>query len=104
MTNNFHNMSTCEIVDEYGELNLQMKAIEARLKDLKEELKDRKIEKAEGNNFSLTITEQISGRMDTKAVKEYLGEEIAQKFEMIVVSSVVRVKNALPSIKLFRAA
>ena len=39
---------------------------------------------------TVTATEQIAGRLDIKAVKEYLGESY-HRFENVVVSTVIRI-------------
>jgi hypothetical protein len=46
---------------------------------------------AAGNEFTVTATEQISGRLDTKAVREFLGDAY-HRFENAVVSTVIRIK------------
>ncbi len=66
---------------------------EAELKDLKDELKRRGVEEARGERFTVTAKEQISGRLDAKAVREFLGDTYC-RFETAVVSTVVRVKAA----------
>ncbi len=104
MSDNLHNTPTSQIIDEYGDLNLQAKAIEARLKELKEELIRREVVKDKGMNYSLTVTDQISMRLDTKALKAALGEDICKEYEMPISSTVVRVKQALPEINMMRAA
>jgi hypothetical protein len=51
-----------------------------------------KLVEVSGCRFSVTATEQIAGRLDTKAVKEYLGESY-HCFENAVVSTVIRIKS-----------
>lgn len=46
---------------------------------------------AAGDNFAVTASEQISGRLDTKAVKDFLGESYC-RFEVAIVSTVIRIK------------
>jgi hypothetical protein len=46
-----------------------------------------------GEHFTITATEQIAGRLDTKAVKEYLGESY-HRYEIAVISTVIRIKAA----------
>ena len=41
----------------------------------------------------MTATEQIAGRLDAKAVRDYLGAAYS-RFEVAVVSTVVRIKAA----------
>jgi len=68
-----------------------LKGAEAECKSLKDEFKRRGLAEASGDNFTVTATEQIAGRLDTKAVKEYLGESF-RRFEIAVVSAVIRIK------------
>jgi len=44
-----------------------------------------------GSEFTVTATEQIAGRLDVKAVKEYLGESW-HRFEVAAVTTVIRIK------------
>ena len=41
----------------------------------------------------MTATEQIAGRLDAKAVRDYLGAAYS-RFEVAVVSTVIRIKAA----------
>jgi hypothetical protein len=104
MTTIFHNATDAQIVDEYGDLNLQLKAIEARLKDLKSELIERGVDKAAGSKYELSISQQVSLRADQKAIREFLGETRWNDFLTPSQSSVVRVKQALPEIPLYHIA
>jgi hypothetical protein len=88
----FHNLSTNQIADDYGALKLQAESIEARLKDLKAELIKRDVTSATGARFAVTVSEQSATRLDTKALKEALGESICAEFEKTSMSIVVRVK------------
>jgi hypothetical protein len=45
-----------------------------------------------GDQFTVTATEQIAGRLDSNAVKEYLGESY-RRFEVAVISTVIRIKS-----------
>ena len=56
------------------------------------EFKSRGLIEVAGRQFAITATEQIAGRLDTKAVKEYLGESY-HWFENVIVSTVVRIKS-----------
>jgi hypothetical protein len=44
-----------------------------------------------GEQFTVTRSEQISGRLDVAAVKQYLGDSWRQ-FETATVSTVIRIK------------
>lgn len=70
----FDNLSDAALADEIGELDCQAKAIEARIKDLKLELTRRGVEKAEGERFNVTKSEAVRWSLDTKVVREELGE------------------------------
>jgi len=50
-----------------------MKAAEAELAAVKNEFKGRGLAEAAVDEFAFTATEQISGRLDAKAVEEFLG-------------------------------
>jgi hypothetical protein len=69
-----------------------LKGAEAECKLLKEEFKHRGLVEVAGAHFTVTATEQIAGRLDAKAVKEYLGESY-RRFEVAVISTVIRVKS-----------
>jgi len=104
MTKNFHNISSERLADEYGHLSLQAKAIEERMKNIKNELIQRDIVSIKGGKYSLTISEQISIRLDMKKIKEFLGSDSCKDFEIISTSMVVRIKSSLPEIKVMEAA
>jgi hypothetical protein len=92
-TSRFHNLSDATLADELGRVDAISKAAEAELKALKDEFKTRGLSVAAGDAFMVTATEQIAGRLDAKAVREYLGAAYS-RFEVAVVSTVIRVKPA----------
>ena len=102
-TSRFHNLSDAALADEIGRVDAIVKSAEAELKALKEEFKARGLSSASGDAFSVTATEQIAGRLDSKAVKEFLGEAYT-KFETAVVSTVVRIKPAVRPLAIALAA
>ena len=59
----------------------------------KDEFKARGLSAVTGDAFSVTATEQIAGRLDAKAVRDYLGAAYS-RFEVAVVSTVIRIKAA----------
>jgi hypothetical protein len=69
----FHNLSDAALADEIGRVDSISKAAEAELKVLKDEFKAR--------------------RLDTKAVREFLGPTSA-RFEVPVISTVIRIRAA----------
>jgi hypothetical protein len=89
----FHNLSNEALADELGRVDSIVKAAEAELTLLKNEFKARNVAEVAGEHFTVTSTEQISGPLDTKAVKAFLGESYV-KFEQAVVSTVIRIKAA----------
>ena len=99
----FHNIADAALADEIGRLDAIVKAAEAELKAAKDEFKARGLTAASGDAYAVTATEQIAGRLDAKAIKAHLGDAYA-KFEMAVVSTVIRVKPAIPSLAVALAA
>jgi hypothetical protein len=93
ITSRFHNLSDAALADELGRVDSISKAAESELKALKDEFKVRGLAAATGDAFIVTATEQIAGRLDAKAVRDYLGAAYS-RFEVAVVSTVIRVKAA----------
>jgi hypothetical protein len=91
ITSRFHNLSDSALADAIGYADAVLKGAEAECKSLKDEFKRRGLAEAYGENFTVTATEQIAARLDSKAVKKYLGESY-RRFEIAVISTVVRVK------------
>ena len=87
----FHNVSDEALADLLGQADAVLKGAEAECKLLKDEFKRRALVEVAGDQFTVTATEQIAGRLDSKAVKEYLGESY-RRFEVAVISTVIRVK------------
>jgi hypothetical protein len=89
----FHNLSDAALADELGRVDSVVKGAEAELTLLKNEIKARNISEVAGEQFTVTATEQIAGRLDAKAVKAFLGDSYV-KFEQAVISTVIRIKAA----------
>ncbi len=87
----FHNLSDAQLADAIGRQDAIVKAHEAELAALKDEMKRREIAEAVGEEFTVTAAEQISGRLDSKAVKEFLGDGYC-RFERAIISTVIRIK------------
>jgi hypothetical protein len=87
----FHNVSNEALADMLGQADAVLKGAEAECKLLKDEFKRRGLVEVAGDQFTVTATEQIAGRLDSKAVKEYLGESY-RRFEIAVISTVIRIK------------
>ena len=78
-----------------GNADAALKGAEAECKALKDEIKRRGLLEAAGESFAIRVSEQISGRLDVAAVKQYLGESW-RRFEVATVSTVVRIKAVKP--------
>ena len=102
--NRFHNHSDAQLADEIGRVDAIFKAAEAELKALKATFIDRKVNSAMGNSYTVTAAEQIAGRLDTKAVREFLGASVAARFELVTISAVVRIKPTARTLAVAMAA
>jgi hypothetical protein len=94
-TSRFHNLSAAALADAIGHADAVLKGAEAECKVLKDEFKSRGLLNAAGEQFTVTRSEQISGRLDVGAVKQHLGESW-RKFEIATVSTVIRIKAVKP--------
>jgi hypothetical protein len=93
-TSKFHNLSNEALADAIGSADLALKAHEAECKALKEEFKARGLLTAAGEHFTVTRSDQVSSRLDTAAVKAFLGDA-CRKFEAASISTVIRIKPTL---------
>lgn len=91
ITTRFHNLSDAALADALGQADAVLKGAEAECKSLKDEFKRRALTEVAGEHFTVTAAEQIAGRLDTKAVKAYLGESY-RRFEIAVISTTIRIK------------
>jgi hypothetical protein len=89
--NRFYNLSNEGLADAIGNADLALKAHEAEVKALKEEFKARGILTAEGECFTVNRSDQVSGRLDTAAVKAFLGDA-RRKFATASITTVIRIK------------
>src|ERR1700684_3629495 len=87
----FHNLTDEALADSIARADAIVKGAEAELTALKDECKARGLAEVAGDEFAVTATEQISGRIDSKAVKALLGDGYF-KFEKAIVSTVIRIK------------
>jgi hypothetical protein len=87
----FDNLSDRMLADELGHADALLKGAEAECKSLKDEFKRRGLSEVAGDEFTVTAAEQIAGRLDVKAVKEYLSVSW-RRFEIASVSTVFRIK------------
>jgi hypothetical protein len=90
-TSRHHNLSNEMLADAIGQADAILKGAEAEVKTLKEEFRRRGLLDAAGEHFAVRASEQISGRLDTKAVREFLGDRY-HRFEQPVVSTVIRIR------------
>ena len=90
-TSRFHNLSDSALADELGHADALLKGAEAECKVLKDEFKRRGLAEVAGSEFTVTATEQIAGRLDVSAVKQYLGDSW-RRFEVATLSTVIRIK------------
>lgn len=79
MTNQFHNVSTVDLADEFGDIKAQISALEEREKALRETLLARGIDEvpAIGRRWTVKASESMSKRLDTKALRELFGDGLA---------------------------
>jgi hypothetical protein len=89
ITSRFHNLSNGALADALGNADASLKGAETECKALKDEIKRRGLLEATGDGFAIRVSEQISGRLDVAAVKQYLGDSW-RRFEVATVSTVVR--------------
>ena len=91
ITSRFHNVSNEALADALGHADALLKGAEAECKALKDEFKRRGILTEAGEQFTVIRSEQISGRLDVSAVKQYLGDSW-RRFEVATVSTDIRIK------------
>jgi hypothetical protein len=87
----FNNLPDEALADALGRADAVLKGAEAECKTLKDEFKRRGLLEAAGDEFTVTATEQISSRLDAKAVQESLGDAY-HRFENAMISTVIRIK------------
>jgi hypothetical protein len=91
ITSRFHNLSNEALADELGHADALLKGAEVECRELKDEFKRRGLLTVAGEQFTVSRSEQISGRLDVSAVKQYLGDSW-RRFEIASVSTVIRIK------------
>ena len=76
--NEFHNISTPDLADQFGDIKQQIAALETREDAIKKELQARMDDTpAIGPRWTVTKSESVSKRLDTKALRELLGDGLA---------------------------
>jgi hypothetical protein len=91
ITSRFHNLSNVALADALGHTDAVLKGAEAECKALKDEIKRRGLLTIAGAQFTVSRSEQISGRLDVAALKQHLGDSW-RRFEIASVSTVIRIK------------
>ena len=84
MADKFHNRSTSDLADEFGQVRLEIEALEGKVKKIGEELKAR-INDIPAIGHKWTVTKSVAkGRatLDTAAIRQRLGDEI-KKYEKV---------------------
>jgi hypothetical protein len=89
----FHNLSDEALADAIGRADAIVKGAEAELATLKDEFKARGLAEVAGDDFTVTATDAVSWRLDTKAVRAFLGAK-ASKFETVSNTTTIRIKAA----------
>jgi hypothetical protein len=88
----FHNLSNEVLADAIGHADAVLKGAEAECKALKDEFKQRGLLTVAGEHFTVTRSDQISGRLDVNAVKAFLGKTW-KRFEIASITTVIRIKS-----------
>ncbi|MFZ2107503.1 MAG: hypothetical protein WAV18_19370 [Roseiarcus sp.] len=89
----FHNLSDEALADAIGRADAIVKGAEAELATLKDEFKSRGLAEVAGDDFTVTATDAVSWRLDTKAVRAFLGAKVS-KFETVSNTTTIRIKAA----------
>ncbi len=79
------------LADELGGVDAISKAAEGEFKELKDEFRAWGFKAATGDGFTVTACEMISGRLDVKAIRNFLGAAVS-RFEVAQITNVIRVK------------
>ncbi len=76
MTDQFNNLSNEQLADEIGNMNAIVSEQTERLDALKTAFKARNCSVARGKYFAVTVSESTSKRLDTKKLREALGDAL----------------------------
>lgn len=77
-TNQYDNLSNEQLADEIGKLDLTSKQIIEKLDSLKDAFKGRNCSAARGELFAVTVSTSTTERLDTKKLREVLGDAVDQ--------------------------
>ena len=87
----FENLSDQDLADLIGQMNYKLKADEAELDRYKDEFKRRGNSITRGNKWIVSASTSDSKRLDTKKVKDVLGDALDDSF--FITSTVTRVST-----------
>jgi hypothetical protein len=73
-TTKFDNAATGDLADMLGGLDAEAKALDARIAEIKAELKARGVEAAEGKLYTVSRVEAVRWTLDTSKIKQEMGE------------------------------
>ena len=91
----FHNLSSEALADAIGRADAIVKGAEAELATLKDEFKARGLSDVAGDDFTVTATDAVSWRLDTKAVQAPSSAPRHSKFETVSNTTTIRIKAAI---------
>ncbi len=91
----FHTISSAQIADLIGELDLRTKAIEAQIAELKAELKQRGDIVATGEHFTVSRTDAVRIALDTTAIRKSMGDVWCDTFSKLSQVTSFRIKPSL---------
>jgi hypothetical protein len=74
-TTTFDNLTDAMLADAIGDLDATIKNLQARMKEAKAEFIGRGLEKVAGERFTAALTNAVRWSLDTKAVKDEMGED-----------------------------
>lgn len=80
------------LADQIGQLDAQIKALTEQLEALKEQAKASGLNEIEGRIFKVSIGKSIRSSLDTKAVKEELGQKWYDDHCKLAEVTTIRVK------------
>jgi hypothetical protein len=88
----FENLSDQDLADLIGQMNYKLKADEAELDRYKDEFKRRGVSIARGGKWIVSASTSDSKRLDTKKVKEMLGDALDDTFFITSTSTRISTK------------
>lgn len=94
MPSNFHNISDAQLADQIGELDTRIKALSEQIEPIKDEFKRRGLTAVRGGMFVVTASTSTSKRLDSKKLREALGDAL-DGYEKEITATRINVK-AIP--------